>query len=104
LGHPERYPLAGKCIDVTPGIADQEHPASDSAGDSLPEWAGPAHSCGGGGVSQPLSQLRELVELFLKRHPAGAQDRNSNEICPDGGDIRFAMAAPMHLYVAAPRP
>ena len=42
LGHPKRYPLAGKRIDVPPGIADQEHPAGDSAGNSLPEWAGPA--------------------------------------------------------------
>jgi len=70
LGDPERYPLAGKRIHVTPGIADQKHPASDSAGYSLPEWAGPAHSCGGGGINQPLAQLGELVELLLERHPA----------------------------------
>jgi hypothetical protein len=72
LRHPERYPLAGKRIDVPSGVADQKHSASDSVGDSLPEWAGPARSCGGEGVSQPLSQLRELVELLLERHPARA--------------------------------
>jgi hypothetical protein len=72
LRYPERDALAGKRIDITPGIANQQHPASDSAGNSLPKWASSTHSGGGGGIGQPFLQSRKLIELLLERDPARA--------------------------------